>query len=127
MPGGRSGLYPGIEKLHQSAEYKQREAENDLLRAVGRDRLLQLARAERDGLLVILDCEEESIYQGLKQKYIVFKRETGEELVGCFVLRPDKDSAAVEALKTYAKRTENKMLAIDISKWIERITKEQEG
>lgn len=27
MPGGRSGLFPGIERLHQSAEYKQREAE----------------------------------------------------------------------------------------------------
>lgn len=55
MPGGRSGLYLGIEKKHQSAEYKQYEAENDLFRAVGRDRLLELARAEKDGRLVVLE------------------------------------------------------------------------
>lgn len=57
MPGGRSGLYPGIEKKHQSAEYKQYEAENDLLRAVGRERLLELAQAERDGRLAVLPCK----------------------------------------------------------------------
>ncbi len=50
MPGGRSGLFPGIERLHQSAEYKQREVEDELLRSVGRDRLLELAKAEKDGL-----------------------------------------------------------------------------
>lgn len=55
MPGGRSGLYPGIEKKHQSAEHKQYEAENDLLRAVGRERLLELAQAEKDGRLMVLE------------------------------------------------------------------------
>lgn len=55
MPGGRSGLYPGIEKKHQSAQYKQYEAENDLLLDVGRDHLLELARAEKDGRLVVLE------------------------------------------------------------------------
>lgn len=57
MPGGRSGLYPGIEKKHQSAQYKQYEAENDLLLDVGRDRLLELAQAEKDGRLVVLPCK----------------------------------------------------------------------
>lgn len=57
MPGGQSGLYSGIERLHQSEEYKQYEAENDLFRAVGRDRLLELAQAEKDGRLVVLPCK----------------------------------------------------------------------
>ena len=57
MPGGRSGLFPGVEKLHQSAEYKQREAEDELLRSVGRDRMLELAKAEKDGRLEILPCK----------------------------------------------------------------------
>lgn len=57
MPGGKCGLFPGIEKLHQSAEYKQREAENDLLRAVGRDRLLEFAKAEKEGRMEILPCK----------------------------------------------------------------------
>lgn len=53
MPGGRSGLYPGIEKKHQSAECKRYEAENDILRTVGRDHLLDLVRAENEGRLVV--------------------------------------------------------------------------
>lgn len=68
MPGGRSGLYPGIEKLHQSAEYKQHEAEDDILRAVGRDRLLELARAEKNGRLVVLPCkvgDKEGVNRGI--------------------------------------------------------------
>lgn len=57
MPGGRSGLFPGVERLHQSAEYKQREAEDELLRSVGSDRLLELSKAEKDGRLVVLPCK----------------------------------------------------------------------
>lgn len=33
---------------------EQRQAEDDLLRAVGRDRLVELAQAEQDGRLVVL-------------------------------------------------------------------------
>lgn len=51
MPGGKSGLFPGIEKLHQSEEYTQWKAEEDLLREIGRDRLVELAQAEQDGRL----------------------------------------------------------------------------
>lgn len=57
MPGGRSGLYPGIERKHQTEEYKQYEAESGLLRAVGRNRLVELAQAEQDGRLVVLPCK----------------------------------------------------------------------
>lgn len=57
-------------------------------------------------------------YEGLKQKYIVLKAGTGERVENCFVLRPDKDSAAVAALRAYARFTENKTLANDIINWV---------
>lgn len=36
---------------------EQRQAEDELLRSVGRDRLVELAQAERDGRLVVLTCK----------------------------------------------------------------------
>lgn len=55
---------------------------------------------------------------GLCVKYDVKKVETGETVNNCFVLRPDKDPAAVAALRTYARVTPNKALANDIMAWI---------
>jgi hypothetical protein len=57
-------------------------------------------------------------YNGLKEKYLVFKADTGEKVENCFVLRPDKDSTAVVALRTYAESTDNDTLANDIYNWI---------
>lgn len=57
-------------------------------------------------------------YDGLKQKYVVLKADTGECVENCFVLRPDRDTAAVAALRAYAKDTDNKVLAADISNWV---------
>lgn len=57
-------------------------------------------------------------YAGLKLKFLVFKADTGERIENCFVLRPDKDRAAVEALRAYAEATDNKTLAEDIYNWI---------
>ena len=57
-------------------------------------------------------------YQGLKGKYLVLKADTGEQVTNCFVLRPDKDNAAIEALRTYANVTDNKTLAEDIYNWV---------
>ena len=57
-------------------------------------------------------------YEGLKGKYLVFKADTGEQIVDCFVLRPDKDNIAAEALRFYAYTTENKTLAEDIYTWV---------
>ena len=57
-------------------------------------------------------------YEGLKGKYLVFKADTGEQIADCFVLRPDKDNTAVEALRFYAYITDNKTLAEDIYKWV---------
>lgn len=78
---------------------------------------------------------------GLYQKYIIYKakkpdpcgcREAmcphlapfgrtpvrGEEVTNCFVLRPEKDPAARAALKAYAKATDNKVLARDLTDWL---------
>ena len=57
-------------------------------------------------------------YAGLKLKFLVFKADTGERIENCFVLRPDKDYAAVEALRAYAEATDNKTLADDIYNWV---------
>ena len=57
-------------------------------------------------------------YKGLKAKYLVFKADTGERVGNCFVLRPDKDPAAVEAIRSYARATDNETLAEDIYNWV---------
>ena len=57
-------------------------------------------------------------YKGLKAKYLVFKADTGEMVDNCFILRPDKDAVAVEALRAYAKATDNETLAKDIYNWV---------
>ena len=57
-------------------------------------------------------------YKGLKAKYLVFKADTGEMVDNCFILRPDKDAVAVEALRAYAKVTDNETLAKDIYNWV---------
>lgn len=58
------------------------------------------------------------VYKGLKRKYLVFKSNTGEMVENCFVLQPDKDSAAVEALRAYARATDNAVLSADILNWV---------
>lgn len=57
-------------------------------------------------------------YQGLKHKYNVYKAEDGSRVESCFVLRPDKDPAAVAALRAYAGATDNALLAADIWGWV---------
>jgi hypothetical protein len=57
-------------------------------------------------------------YKGLKAKYLVFKADTGAKVDNCFILRPDKDHTAVEALRAYANATDNETLAEDIYRWV---------
>lgn len=57
-------------------------------------------------------------YKGLKGKFLVFKSDTGEMIKNCFVLRPDKDPAAVAALIAYAETTDNDTLSADIINWV---------
>lgn len=61
---------------------------------------------------------------GLTVKYEVRKKEDGSLVEGCFVLRPDKDPAAIEALRAYAAATPNKELSKDIDNWIAFIKNE---
>ena len=57
-------------------------------------------------------------YKGLKAKYLVFKADTGEKVDNCFILCPDKDTVAVEAIRAYASATDNETLAEDIYNWV---------
>lgn len=60
----------------------------------------------------------EIVNDGLKVKYNVFKVSDGSIVNNCFVLRPDKDSAARYALQSYAEVTDNEQLATDIYAWV---------
>lgn len=53
---------------------------------------------------------------GLRSKYEVLK--DGEPQDGCFVLKPEEDPAAREALWTYADETDNDELAEDLKDWL---------
>lgn len=64
---------------------------------------------------------KEESYDGLKVKYRVFKVKNGEPVENCFVLRPDKDAAAVAALQAYCEATNNKILANDIFNWVGKL------
>ncbi|GEM_PF-4448033 len=55
--------------------------------------------------------------KGLYGKYIVHRNDL-TPVYSCFVLEPDKDPAAVVALRAYAAATENKALAQDIYNWV---------
>ncbi len=63
-------------------------------------------------------CIPNKNLEGLKIKYDVFKVSDGSPVYNCFVLRPDRDHAAVEALRAYAATTENRALAADIIQWV---------
>jgi hypothetical protein len=65
--------------------------------------------------------------EGLKVKYNVTKVEDGSVINNCFVLRPDKDKFAKEALLKYAEVTDNKLLTLDILNWLDTIEKERKS
>jgi hypothetical protein len=53
---------------------------------------------------------------GLYDKYTVLQ--DGGEQNGCFILEPESDPAALEALRTYANETDNTELRSDLRGWI---------
>ncbi len=70
--------------------------------------------------------------QGFYGKYMVRKAtttaagtRTGPPLTDVFVLRPEKDSAALEVLGLYARLTSNLELAADLRAWIRRIKEDK--
>lgn len=62
------------------------------------------------------DESEAGADRGLYEKYEV--RKDGEIVEDCFVLEPESDSAAREALITYAERTDDDELAADLREWV---------
>lgn len=87
----------------------------------GLDKLMEYQQAEADGRLVILNLAPQEAHDGLKRKYIVFKSDTGEPVENCFVLRPDRDRAARDALRAYIVSTENLELAMDLDAWLKSL------
>lgn len=59
--------------------------------------------------------------KGLYDKYMVIKVVDGTVIENCFILRPDKDPAAVKALQAYAAETENNVLANEIYAWVGKL------
>ena len=82
------------------------------------DYLLDSGVTVQDGKPLEAFLHPVDAYKGLKAKYLVFKADTGESVGNCFVLRPDKDPAAVEALRVYASATDKETLAKDIYNWV---------
>ena len=82
------------------------------------ERLKRYEDLEEQGRLVELETTPRDSYEGLKRKYFVFKSDTGELVENCFILRPDRDETAKEALRAYARSTDNKQLAHDIFCWV---------
>ena len=82
------------------------------------DRMIDHGVTVQDGKTLEAFLHPIDAYKGLKAKYLVFKADTGEMVENCFVLRPDKDPAAVEALRAYANVTDNETLAEDIYNWV---------
>lgn len=61
---------------------------------------------------------ENSEPKGLFGKYIVRKTSDGTAVDNCFVLRPEKDPAAITAIRAYAEATDNSTLATDLLQWV---------
>lgn len=69
--------------------------------------------------------------KGLYSKYVVMKEAKTLKLFGlcigrridgdCFVMRPDRDEAAISALCEYADTTKNLQLAANIYEWLARL------
>lgn len=77
------------------------------------------------GELIPMPAPQIDAYEGLKIKYRVFHAEDNTPVKGdCFVLRPDKDIAALVALKMYGIYTDNKQLKDDIKRWAAKIEKD---
>ena len=57
--------------------------------------------------------------KGLYSKYEVRKRSDGTFVDNCFVLRPDRDDAAITALLAYANATSDDQLAQELREWVE--------
>ena len=74
-----------------------------------------------DGYLKWLQQPAEEVcgMKGLYSKYEVRKRSDGTPVNNCFVLRPDRDDAAIAAMLAYADATSDSQLAKELREWVE--------
>ena len=64
-------------------------------------------------------AEEVCGMKGLYSRYEVRKRSDGTPVNNCFVLRPDRDDAAIAAMLAYADATSDSQLAKELREWVE--------
>jgi len=62
--------------------------------------------------------------EGLYDKYEV--TQTGAPVLGCFVLEPESDPDAREAIRAYAGATDNDQLADDLREWMDQLEADNE-
>ena len=82
------------------------------------------ATRQGDDQLAQSDTTDPGDVTGLYGKYEV--RKDGTPVESCFVLEPESDPAAREALLRYAEATDNEELADDLREWIAEISTESE-
>ena len=64
--------------------------------------------------------------KGLFNKYTIINNETGKEVEGSyFVLKPETDEDAREAIRAYAYLTKNEKLAEDLFGWMYELEREE--
>jgi len=66
-------------------------------------------------------------HKGLYEKYKVIRVESGEEVDGCFVLRPLTDTAAWLAAMFYSYLTHNPRLGRELREWLLEVKREEVG
>ena len=87
-------------------------------------RTVEHGGAEGQEAMPTLTPPNEPERASLYGKYTVYKNKDWSLVTNCFVLRPDKDPAAVAALRAYATATDNAELAADIINWVGAETNE---
>ena len=87
-------------------------------------RTVEHGGAEGQEAMPTLTPPNEPERASLYGKYTVYKNKDWSLVTNCFVRRPDKDPAAVAALRAYATATDNAELAADIINWVGAETNE---
>lgn len=89
----------------------------DVLRSVEQLPFIERIEAPHHAPKEASDSQKEVVTDGgLYAKYEV--RKDGEPVEDCFVLEPEDDSAAREALIRYAEETDDEALAEDLREWV---------
>ncbi|WP_237560643.1 hypothetical protein [Halostella litorea] len=97
----------------------ERGKDNDLIPQSTPTAPLQHEARDLSVAVLQTDATDEA---GLHDKYAVF--EDGEPVADCFVLEPETDPAAREALIRYAEETDDEELAQDLCDWVTAICTE---